>query len=636
MATLDSSVRINLLDGFTAPLRRIGQGLDGLSEKLEKTGGKWALAGHLSQAAEAMERFSGRMRNVIERPFNRFSEYQQELVSLKNVANLSDDVLSQLDKQIKDTSKNIGLATGQISSSYEALLAANFDVNDLAKVSREAINLGKGNRLDSGAATELMIGVMQSFGKGANDASHVGNVLAAADDVSTASASMLGDFLSRLGATARPMGIQMEDVASIGAILKDSGLKDLTEASTSVRNIITRLASPNESAMKALTGNHGLGFSRREVRELQGQVQGGDIFGAIDRITKQFDKFQVPELMRGNILKNIFGEGGEMGVFNTLARSVDTLKEKSKQFREDVEGTTERKAENADNSVAGRMAKMRAEWDVLMVDLGEKLTPVVLKLSGSFASVLDKAGKWVAKNPEFAKTLAELSVWAGGFAVVLGPVFTTLSSIVSLTSGLATAWPIIKGIGLALAGLSGPGLLAVGAIGGIAIFKDEFGAGIDFVAKKLLGLIKAIKDPFGLDDDKPKLPPGKLDTPTVRALAGKPGVASLDDLRTSMVLPGSKFPGLTAPVMVQPKTVDPASLGLTGLKSTSGLNVTLPGKPLEITDPSNRAVTKEQTEVLSRDMRAQQRTTEKLIDEVRAIRPRGRLLGGGSNFSGGF
>jgi hypothetical protein len=70
--------------------------------------------------------------------------------------------------------------------------------------------------------------------------------------------------------------------------------------------------------------------------------------------------------------------------------------------------------------------------------------------------------------------------------------------------------------------------------------------------------------------------------------------------------------------------------------SKSGLAARLPGKVLEINDTSNRAITQEQTNALTREMRAQEKTQQRLIDEVRALR-RGRgLPNGSSNAAGGF
>jgi len=104
---------------------------------------------------------------------------------------------------------------------------------------------------------------MTAFGLKADQAGHFADVLAMASSKSNTNVSLLGESFKYAAPLAGAMGYSVEDVGTALGIMANAGIKG-SEAGTTLRSALTRLASPTKDVVK------GLNMLGLEVKDVQG------------------------------------------------------------------------------------------------------------------------------------------------------------------------------------------------------------------------------------------------------------------------------------------------------------------------------------------------------------------------------
>lgn len=89
------------------------------------------------------------------------------------------------------------------------------------------------------------------MGYAAKDSGHLADVMAAASSNANTNVGMMGETFKYAAAVAGAMGYSMEDVTLATGLMADAGIK-ATQAGTSLRSIISRMAAPTGAVQKTM------------------------------------------------------------------------------------------------------------------------------------------------------------------------------------------------------------------------------------------------------------------------------------------------------------------------------------------------------------------------------------------------
>lgn len=307
------------------------------------------------------------------------------------------------------------------------------------------------------------------------------DIFAATMSNSNTTIEMMGETMKYAGTIAGTLGYSMEDVALAIGLMANNGTK-ASEAGTSLRSVMTRLAAPPKEAAEAfaqIAKETGIVIS--PIDELTGKVKPlREVFTQLRTALKNYD-----EVQRVAFGKSIAGMEGTAG-FNAIINASDEDFNKLMGAIDNADGASERMANTMQNNLRGSMiATSSAAYD-LNVELGKSMTPALREGNSALTSFLNGLTSLANEFPRVTSALAIFAGIAGGLLVVLGTVGLAVAAIAAGAAavGVAIGGPVVAAI---------LGVIAVIAIllANIDTIKQKFAEWKELAQEKIDGVIEA-------------------------------------------------------------------------------------------------------------------------------------------------
>lgn len=329
---------------------------------------------------------------------------------------------------------------------------------------------GQLNLADAAATTVQMMG---SFGLGAGDATRIANALAGAANASSADVSDLTQAMSQCSAQASLAGWSLEDTAAALALFADHGVKG-SDAGTSLKTMLQRLASPTDQAAEAIAA-YGL-----NIRDSNGKMK--DISGIADELTGKLGGLSDAE--RDAALQTIFGSDASRAAAILMQSGSEGLAKYIAATNDATAAETMANAQKGELSWA--LENMGGAVESAAIAFGTALAPAITAVAGVIGNVAEA----FASLPAGVQT---------GIAVVLalvaalGPLLMVIGSVVAALPAISEGFAVLGG---ALAIPLAPAAAVVAAIAAIAAaiyaawttsetFRAAVMAGVDVISSKV-------------------------------------------------------------------------------------------------------------------------------------------------------
>jgi TP901 family phage tail tape measure protein len=171
--------------------------------------------------------------------------YEDGIASFRTiVSDLNDKEFEAYRKGIGDVAKDTKKSTVDVAMSFEKIAGLNATFAEtatgLSTVSKAAIVLSKASKDELGSSTESLVGIMNQFSFGAEEADRVINVLAAGQAVGAASITQTAESFVNFGSVAKGANISLE--TSVG-LIQTLGKYSIfgSEAGNKLKSSITKL-----------------------------------------------------------------------------------------------------------------------------------------------------------------------------------------------------------------------------------------------------------------------------------------------------------------------------------------------------------------------------------------------------------
>ena len=129
------------------------------------------------------------------------------------------------------------------------------------------MNLAAASGEDLATTSDIVTDALTAFGMSASDSTHFADILAAASSNANTNVGLMGETFKYVAPLAGSLGYSAEDTATAIGLMANAGIKG-SQAGTSLRSIMTRLAKPtkeSQAAMDALGLYHNGQFRENEA-----------------------------------------------------------------------------------------------------------------------------------------------------------------------------------------------------------------------------------------------------------------------------------------------------------------------------------------------------------------------------------
>ncbi|MBF9050623.1 phage tail tape measure protein [Roseobacter sp. HKCCD9010] len=310
------------------------------------------MAGSFVGAAAAMVSLGAAVRTI--------SEFDRSMSQVQAITRATTDELERL----RDTASGLGSTTeftaSQAAGGLRFLGMAGFTATESISAIPAVLDLATSASMDLAQAADTASNIMSAFGIAAEDAADVSDVLAAASSRANTDVSQLGSAMSFVGPVAAAMGVDLGEAAAAVGVLSDAGIQG-SAAGTGLRRVLSSLANPTSQAAAAL---HSLGVTLEEVDP------------ATTSVVDIVDRLAASGISAADAL-TIFGDRGGPAIL-ALTSQAGRLSELTEELS-NVEGEASRMAGTIRDNLSGDLDSLWSSVQGLVIALGDAGLTAVLR-----------------------------------------------------------------------------------------------------------------------------------------------------------------------------------------------------------------------------------------------------------------
>lgn len=488
MSTLTSQLVIELLDRVTAPARRVGNALAGISQRITDAGrapvdfstrldaaitrNNRALADARAGVFDAVASFYA-LREAIGGPIQAAAEFETAMANVTRVVDFgSPEGLRQFQDQLFALSREIPIAVNGLADIAAAAGQAGIAGDDLIRFTDAAARIGVAFDIGADQAGGAMANLMTALGMTIDETVSLADAMNHLSNNQASSASAILDVVQRVGAQATMFGFTAEQTAAFASAMVAAGSQS-DVAATSFRNMgaaLTRGASATATQREAFEQ---LGLDAEAVAR---SMQENAVETTVDVLRRIGE---LPREMQAAVSSQLFGN--EARALGPLLTNLDLVQETLGMVadRANYAGSAFEEFERQNQTFASNMQRLRNVLTQLQISIGNALLPAISQLGESIAPLITRLAELAAAYPNvtaavvgataaviaFRGAMAALSfVGLVGRGGVLSMISAGYNTIGRAAIGARTAATEMIGLQTALAAMSGRPLGALGRL----------------------------------------------------------------------------------------------------------------------------------------------------------------------------
>lgn len=405
---------------------------DGISGKLaEVMGGEAAAAGE-SSGKSLGSALVGTLTKVVaaagigkllQSAFTGGTAFESAMAKVGTIADTTKVPLESLSSQVLQVSGDMHIGANEIAEAAYQAISAGQDTGNAVAFAGQASMLAKAGFTSSASAVDILTTALNAYGKGADEAGHVSDVLLTTQNLGKTSVDELAGSMGRVIPLAAAYNVSLENLSSGLAIMTANGIAT-AEASTYTKSMLNELGDTGSAVGKILQQQTGKSFAELNA---DGKSLGDVLQVLYDSVGGNATKF-------AGLWSSVEAGTGALSLASTGA---DKFNGVLQQMQADS-GLTQTAYDTMTDTMAYKLDGVKTNAQ----NLGAAL----------FDAVSGRLGKGVALAGGYLQTLSESVQQNGiaGLAQGLAAVFTDLTTNVG---------PQLLQTGTALLGKLGDGLV---------------------------------------------------------------------------------------------------------------------------------------------------------------------------------
>lgn len=242
---------------------------DGISGKLaEVMGGEAASAGKISGKSLGSA-LVGSLTKVVAAAgigkmlgsaFTGGTAFESAMAKVGTIADTAKVPLESLSSQVLQVSGDMHIGANEIAEAAYQAISAGQDTGNAVAFAGQASMLAKAGFTSSASAVDILTTALNAYGKGADEAGHVSDVLLTTQNLGKTSVDELAGSMGRVIPLAAAYNVSLENLSSGLAIMTANGIAT-AEASTYTKSMLNELGDTGSTVGKILKQQTGKSFA---------------------------------------------------------------------------------------------------------------------------------------------------------------------------------------------------------------------------------------------------------------------------------------------------------------------------------------------------------------------------------------
>lgn len=312
-------------------------------------------------------------------------DYEAQLSRVKAISGATAAEMKALDDLALKLGADTSFSATEAAKGMENLASAGFNAKETMEAMPGLLDLAAVSGGDVAASSEVAASTLRAFAMDAEKAGHVADVFAAAAARTNAETADMGEAMKYVAPVSHAMGISMEETAAAIGIMSDAGIKG-SEAGTSLRGVLSRLAKPSKFATKVME-DLGLKFydANGKMKPLKDQVE-----------MLQSSFVGLTDQQKQNALVTLYGQESLSGMLALIDAGPDKLNSLTTSFMAS-DGAAKDMADTMRDNLKGNLDNLMGSLESLQIkifkSLKKALNTVVVGVGDGVQYLLDNFDK---------------------------------------------------------------------------------------------------------------------------------------------------------------------------------------------------------------------------------------------------
>ena len=390
---------VSASNNLRSSLNGITTGLKGFSTQSNSTGK--VITSLASKAAVAVGAFIGFRQAVSfgKDVVNTGLEFEQGMANVSAISGATGAELNALSEKAKQMGATTKFSALEASDAMSYMAMAGWNSSQMIDGIAGIMNLAAASGEELASVSDIVTDSLTAFGLKASDSADFADILAVASSRSNTNVSMLGESFKNVAPVAGAMGYSVRDTTVALGLMANAGIKG-SDAGTSLRSVMTRLAKPTADVTKALTALN------IEVTATDGSMK--PLSSLIPELQTKFASLTDAE--KGQYATMIAGKNAMSG-FLSIVNSSPTDFEALTEAINNSEGAAQSMADTMNDTVSGKLTLLKSQFEGIKIAIFDALG------SSQFKGVLQSMSDGLGSITPYVTTLS-VAIGNGLFSAI--------------------------------------------------------------------------------------------------------------------------------------------------------------------------------------------------------------------------
>lgn len=325
-------------------------------------------------------------------------------------------------KALRDQARQLGASTSftanDVSQGQGFYAMAGFNPEQIRGAMPGTLSMAKAGDIDLATVSDIGSNILTGFKLPAEQMSRISDGLVATFTRSNTDLRMLGETMKYVAPVAAGLGVDLETATAAAGKLGDAGIQG-SQAGTSLRAILSRLASPPKAAAAALEELN------IKTKNAQGNLRPlPDLLSEIYARTRKMGNAQ-----QAGLLKDIAGEEAFSGLSVLIEQAGSGQFQKLVAAIKAAKGEADQVAAVMGNNLDGDVEKLSSAWADIGITLSESVDSPLRSITQTITQVMVNAGAWMNQHKTLTAVITGTGVALGVLLTVLGSVTLAAASV---------------------------------------------------------------------------------------------------------------------------------------------------------------------------------------------------------------
>ncbi|WP_130831094.1 phage tail tape measure protein [[Erwinia] mediterraneensis] len=347
-------------------------------------------------------------------------EFEQGMSKVQALTRLKKDSaeMAALRAQARYLGATTAFTANDVAQGQSFYAMAGFTPDQIRKAMPGTLNMSLAGGTDFATTADIGSNILTGFKLPSDQMSRVSDSLVATFTRSNTSLQTLGETMKYVAPVAATLGVDLETATAAAGKLGDAGIQG-SQAGTSLRAILSRMAAPPKMAVKALAE---LNLKTKDAR--------GNLRPLIDLLSEMYVKTRkMGNARQAGLFKHIAGEEAFSALSVLVEQAGTGQLKKLVQEVKAAQGEAGKVAGTMSDNLSGDLKSLSSAWEDVGITLFNSVNSPLRSVAQSVTALTSRVGKWMAQHPQLTRVITGSALALGGLLTVLGTITLSIAAI---------------------------------------------------------------------------------------------------------------------------------------------------------------------------------------------------------------